>query len=139
MDERPSSETPYGELGWELTENVLRVVADCVEHGPAAESLRTTAEFARRLAPHGNSLGLHATASAGRLVVLVAEGRPNPGRSSVLSIECTGGRIRIETRHPGRDPMSFDYAGTRGPEPVLEEMIRLAQMRSWRMPDVGPV
>ncbi len=135
MDPHPSMETPDGGLGWSRTERVLRVLAGCVETRSVADTLETTAEFVRRLSPQGISPGLHAISSAGRVVVSASAERPDPNRHTLLTMECSGDRIRIETRHPGRDPVSFDYPMTLGLEPILEEMIRLAQMRSWQDPD----
>ena len=100
-----------------------------------ADNLETTAEFVRRLAPKGISLGLHSISSAGRVVVSASAERPDPNRHSLLTMECSGDRIRIETRHPGRDPVSFDYPATLGLEPVMGELIRLSLMRSWQDPD----
>jgi hypothetical protein len=135
MDPHSSTETQDGGLGWSRTEQVLRVLAGCVEARSVADTLETTAEFVRRLSPQGISLGLYANSSAGRVVVSASAERPDPNRHCLLTMECSGDRIRIETRHPGRDPVSFDYPMTLGLEPILEEMIRLAQMRSWQDPD----
>jgi hypothetical protein len=131
MDPHPSTETQDGGLGWSRTEQVLRVLAGCVETRSVADNLETTAEFVRRLAPKGISLGLHSISSAGRVVVSASAERPDPNRRSLLTMECSGDRIRIEKRHPGRDPVSFDYPATLGLEPVMGELIRLSLMRSW--------
>jgi hypothetical protein len=134
MDPHSCTESPDDGLGWSQAEQVLRVLAGCVETQSVVDTLENTAEFVRRLAPQGISLGLHAISSAGRVVVSASAERPDPNRHSLLTMECSGDRIRIETRHPGRDPVSSDYPLTLGLEPVLEEMNRLAQTRSWQDP-----
>lgn len=135
MDPHPSTGTPDGGLGWSRTERVLRVLAGCVETRSAADNLATTAELVQRLAPRGIALGLHAVASAGRVVVSVSAGHPDPDRHSLMTMECRDGRIRIEMRHPGRDPVSSEHPMAHGLEAALEALSRLAQMRSWQEPD----
>lgn len=135
MDPHHSTETPDGGLGWSRTGQVLRVLAGCVETRSVADDLGTTAEFVQRLAPQGIALGLHAIASAGRVVVSVSAEHPDSARHSLMTIECRDGHIRIETRHPGRDPVSSDHPTALGLEPAFGAMSRLAQMRSWQETD----